>query len=181
MDNSKISKTLAYALRHRPDEFGLHLDEAGWVSVDNLLQALNHKGVTLGPDRLQQIVEQDSKQRYSMREGKIRANQGHSIEVQAVELLPLVPPALLYHGTTLQRWSKIQSSGCLHKGQRHHVHLSSDIAIAREVAGRWKGEKPVVLAVAAAEMHKNGIPFFRSENGVWLTDSVPVQFLEVFS
>ena len=62
------------------------------------------------------------------------------------------------------------------RGRRHHVHLSGDERTARRV-GRRRG-RPVVLVVEAGRMHADGRAFFRSANGVWLTDSVPPEYLQ---
>jgi hypothetical protein len=57
----------------------------------------------------------------------------------------------------------------------HHVHLSKDTETARKVGAR-RG-KPVILQVDAGKMNSQGIKFFLSVNGVWLTESVPSVFL----
>ncbi|HEY3998944.1 MAG TPA: RNA 2'-phosphotransferase [Candidatus Xenobia bacterium] len=174
MDDDRIGKYLAYVLRHRPDELGLTLDPQGWVDAAQLLERM--------PDRismadLERIVAHDAKERYSLREGRIRANQGHSVAVQAVDLTPVEPPPLLYHGTTAESWQAIQKSGGLRPMARHHVHLSATPEAAQEVAGRHRRQQPVVLEVDAARMTGRGHAFFRSANGVWMADTVPLQFL----
>ncbi|MEW6282098.1 MAG: RNA 2'-phosphotransferase, partial [Candidatus Eremiobacterota bacterium] len=116
---------LAYVLRHRPEELGLTLSSDGWVEVDRLLQSLkDRRGVHLSRAELEALVAADAKGRYSLREGRIRANQGHSVQgVVAVDLVAMEPPEELYHGTTTQRWKRIQATGGLSKMKRHHVHL----------------------------------------------------------
>ncbi|KVH07687.1 RNA 2'-phosphotransferase [Burkholderia sp. BCCIQ04A] len=38
---------------------------------------------------------------------------------------------------------------------------------------------PVILEVHARRMHRQGHAFFVAENGVWLTDAVPAEYLEL--
>ena len=103
----------------------------------------------------------------------IRANQGHSVEVD-LQLEEKEPPNVLYHGTIERFLASIMVEG-LKKCQRHHVHLSKDIETARKVGSR-RG-KPIVLQVDAGKMHDANFQFFLSVNGVWLTDSVLAVFL----
>lgn len=176
---SKISKFMSYILRHRPDVLSLDLDNEGWIDADLFLQRVNeHQKWSLTMADIEDVVKADKKQRYALREGRIRANQGHSIDVNAVNETPLVPPDILYHGTTDQRWALIQESGGLNKMQRHHVHLSADPQTAKQVGSRHRKEKLLLLHIDAAAMHKAGHKFFQSENGVWLTEDVPVAFIQ---
>ncbi|MGE0488870.1 MAG: RNA 2'-phosphotransferase [Vulcanimicrobiota bacterium] len=178
MTRHALAKYLAYALRHRPDDLGIELDEHGWTDAAYLLEQLKVvKGWELDRRGLEQLVEADDKGRYSLREGKIRANQGHSVEVRAFDPTPVIPPPSLYHGTTEQRFERIQQSGALLPMARHHVHLSTEVATARNVGSRHRRETLLVLAVDAGRMHAQGFVFYRSENNVYLTDRVPVAYV----
>jgi putative RNA 2'-phosphotransferase len=174
--STKTSKFLSLVLRHEPARIGITLDSAGWTDVDALLAASAAHGVHITRDELAQIVATSDKQRFALSPdgARIRANQGHSVEVE-LELAPAVPPAILYHGTVDRFLDSIRAQGLV-KGERHHVHLSADLATAEKVGGR-RG-KPVVLTVRAADMVAAGHTFFVSANGVWLTDAVPAAFLE---
>lgn len=173
----KTSKFLSLVLRHKPEEIGLKLDSQGWVLVSQLLQACNAHGFPLSYEELQEVVTTNDKQRFSFsKDGQsIRASQGHSIKIdlgyQAVE-----PPETLYHGTAERFLGSIEVDG-IRKGKRHHVHLSRDINTAMKV-GRRHG-KVVVLEVASGKMHGCGHDFYLSENGVWLTEYVPPEFIRV--
>jgi putative RNA 2'-phosphotransferase len=171
----KTSKFLSLVLRHEPELIGLTLDSAGWVSVSELLRACRAHGRPLTPDELRELVAADDKQRFSFSEDgrRIRANQGHSIPVE-LGYDPAAPPAVLYHGTTEKFLPSIRKEG-LKKGSRHHVHLSPDEETARRVGGR-RG-RPLVLKVESGRMHEAGYVFFRSANGVWLTEHVPPDYL----
>jgi putative RNA 2'-phosphotransferase len=170
-----VSKFLAKHLRHAPEALGLDLQPGGWVSVDDLLAASERAGFTIAYDELIECVETNDKKRFSFDDtgDLIRANQGHSVEVD-LQLEERRPPDVLYHGTVERFLASIMAEG-LKKGKRHHVHLSSDTETARKVGAR-RG-KPVILQVDAGKMHDAGFKFLLSVNGVWLTDSVPASFL----
>ncbi len=174
---SRVSKFLSLVLRHDPARIGVVLDRAGWTDVTALLEACAAHGVAITRDELAQIVATSDKQRFALSPDgtRIRANQGHSLDVD-LELAPAVPPDVLYHGTIERVVESIRARG-LDKGERHHVHLSADAETARAVGAR-RG-KPIVLTVRAKEMVAAGHAFFRSANGVWLVESVPPEFLDV--
>ena len=175
----KLSKYLSRHLRHQPEALGLTLEPGGWVAVDALLAAIRLAEVELSRAELQEIVARNNKRRFSFDETgqRIRANQGHSVDVD-LQLTPATPPDRLYHGTSKATLGPILREG-LRKMRRHHVHLSSDVETALRVGGRHGA--PVVLLVDAAAMVGDGYQFFRSDNGVWLTECVPVQYLRILS
>ena len=172
--NNSTSKFISLILRHRPEVIGITLDEHGWANVDELLAGINRTR-PLDMTGLEEIVRTDEKQRYSFNAGKtkIRANQGHSVPVD-VELQPVTPPALLYHGTGEKYVSSIEARGLIPK-TRLYVHLSGDYDTARKVGARHG--KPRVYQVHAARMAADGYEFFRSVNGIWLTKAVPQLYL----
>ena len=173
----KISKFLSLVLRHQPGQIGLTLDAQGWADVDELLLKANQHGVALTRPLLNEIVEQNDKQRFafSVDGTRLRANQGHSIKID-LGLEPIAPPARLYHGTAARFLDSIQQQGLL-RGKRDFVHLSPDEATARKVGARH-GE-PVVLTVNAGQMQADGFTFYCAANGVWLTLYVPREYLDV--
>ncbi|MEO7509055.1 MAG: RNA 2'-phosphotransferase, partial [Pyrinomonadaceae bacterium] len=124
---------------------------------------------------LQEVVEQNDKKRFAFNEDgtRIRASQGHSISVK-LGYEPVEPPAVLFHGTAKNNIESIRAHGLL-KQERHHVHLSEDWATARKVGERYG--VPIVLEIATEKMKQDGFAFFRSENGVWLTDHVPIFYI----
>lgn len=170
-----VSKFLSKHLRHEPEALGITLAPGGWVAVDELLAGAMQSGFTIDPEELKQVVAESDKQRFAFDETgtRIRANQGHSTEVD-LELPEAVPPNVLYHGTVEKFLAAILAEG-LKKMARHHVHLSPDTATAVKV-GERRG-RPVILLVDAAAMHAAGYAFYASTNGVWLTDHVPPRYL----
>jgi putative RNA 2'-phosphotransferase len=171
----RTSKFLSLHLRHRPERLGLVLEPGGWVGVDDLLQAAARHGVRLSRAELDDVVANNDKQRFSFDPSgrRIRANQGHSVAVD-LELEPVEPPAVLYHGTAERSVPSIERDG-LRRMRRQHVHLSPDVATAQRVGSRHG--RPVVFEVDTGAMHAAGHPFFRAANGVWLVDAVPPRYL----
>lgn len=172
----KISRFLSLVLRHKPEVLGLQLDDNGWVSVEELLEKMNQPPHHLSMEDLKEVVETNDKQRFIFSEDfqMIRANQGHSVQVD-LDLEEKIPPGILYHGTAVKNLDSIHRLGLL-KGERHHVHLSSDRKTAIKVGSRHG--KPVVLPIKALQMYQSGIKFYLSENGVWLTDQVAPHFID---
>ncbi len=172
---TRISKTLSYHLRHRPDALGLTLAPGGWIAVDDLLAALARNGKAITRAQLDEVVERNTKRRFAFDPTgtRIRANQGHSVAVD-LELAVTTPPPVLYHGTSVRVLPTIRREGLTRMG-RHHVHLSADVATAQNVGARHG--PPAVLVVDAAAMHAAGHVFSCSANGVWIVDQVPPAFL----
>lgn len=178
MSLKETSQFLSLILRHKPEVIGITLDEHGWANVDELVRGVAKTYKEFNFETLERIVESDEKQRYSFNEDKtlIRANQGHSIPVD-VELEKVEPPEWLYHGTGKKYQKSIDAQGLIPKS-RLYVHLSSDVKTALAV-GKRHGS-PVVYAIKSKLMHDDGYEFFKSVNGVWLTKSVPTQYMAVF-
>ncbi len=174
--NIKLGKFLSFILRHKPDTIGIKLDNHGWANVSELIEKLNQSGKKIDLDTLKRIVETDNKQRFAFNSDfdKIRANQGHSIKID-LDYLPQQPPEFLYHGTAERFVKSILETG-IEKKNRHHVHLSYDTETALKVGQRHG--KPFIFKVLAQEMFNEGYTFYLSDNSVWLTDEVPVKYLE---
>lgn len=179
MNLTKISKLLSFILRHNPQEFEIELDDFGYVDVDTLIKKINQKR-NLGLTRtdIDFVVANNNKKRFAFNNdgSKIRASQGHSIPV-ILNYKPVTPPDILYHGTTHKFLQSILQQGLL-KMKRHHVHLSVDVETAIKVGQRHG--KPVVFKIDAAKMITEGYDFYQSDNGVWLTETVPSVYLELF-
>ena len=169
MNDKSLSKFISLILRHKPETIGIKL-ENGWADVDKLLNGVKINFVTL-----ERIVRENDKQRFTFNDDKtkIRANQGHSLQVD-VELEEKFPPQFLYHGT-IERYAKFIDEQGILKGNRLYVHLSADVETAKKVAARRKGDK-VIYKIAAQIMQRDGYKFFQSKNGVWLTDFVPPKY-----
>ena len=172
----RTSKFLSLILRHEPQQVGITLDEAGWVGVQELLEAVDRHGVKLTLDELKYVVDTNTKKRFAFSEDgqRIRASQGHSVEVD-LQYSPQTPPEILYHGTATRFLDSIRKDG-LKSMARHDVHLSAETKMTIQVGGRHG--KPVLLTIRAGDMHRAGHVFKCSANGVWLVSQVPPEFIE---
>jgi putative RNA 2'-phosphotransferase len=175
-DKIKISKFLSLVLRHKPKTIDLELDENGWADTKILIQRMLKANYSIDIENLKDIVNSSDKQRFKFNNdfSKIRANQGHSINVD-LKLEQKLPPEILFHGTATRNIESIKQQGLL-KQNRHHVHLSSDSETAKKVGMRYG--KPIVLKIEAGKMNDDGLDFYLSENGVWLTDKVDVKYIK---
>ncbi|HMV81015.1 MAG TPA: RNA 2'-phosphotransferase [Leptospiraceae bacterium] len=175
-DIVKVSKFLSFILRHSPESIGIVLDEHGWADISEIIQK---SSLNLNFEIIEKTVQENNKKRFSLSPDrkKIRASQGHTIQTD-VELKKEIPPEFLYHGTAEKHLELILKEG-LKPMKRLHVHLSKDIETALSV-GRRHG-KPSVLKIHSGRMYEDGFVFYLSENSVWLTDSVPVQYIERIS
>jgi len=176
-ETTRISKFLSLVLRHKPQAIGLQLNENGWADVEELINKMNEHHISITRDILNNVVATNNKQRFTFNDDKtkIRANQGHSIQVE-LHLKETHPPQYLYHGTGEKAVTSIIETG-LQKKDRHHVHLSRDIPTAIAV-GKRHG-KPRVFMISAQQMQMDGYTFYLSENNVWLTDHVPIPYLQL--
>ena len=177
-DLEKISKFLSYVLRHKPESIGITLDSDGWVGIDMLIRQAKKHHQQISQDLITQVVITSDKKRFTLSEDglKIRAAQGHSTNQVNIVHVEKIPPEYLYHGSATRFLGSIIQQGLI-AGERHYVHLSIDTKTAVAV-GKRHG-KPVVLRVSALTMYQQGIKFYLADNGVWLTENVPSQFLEV--
>ena len=174
-DLNNISKFLSYVLRHKPEAIGIKLNKEGWIGVDELITAANKDGNNLNRALLDEVVFTNDKQRfaYSADGLSIRANQGHSVDIE-LALKPTTPPDILYHGTATRFIESINEQGLIKK-QRQHVHLSALHETAVSVGQRHG--KPIVLSINSKQMHEDGHLFYLSNNGVWLTDFVAAEYI----
>ena len=174
IDPEKLVSTLAFALRHEPARFGLDLDDEGWTSLEDLVIAIRfdrYDWALVDEAALRTVIE--GMDRFHIRDGRIRATYGHSIELGK---LPLVaaPPQVLFHGTMNDALPAIRRDGLKPIGRRF-VHLTSDREYALRVANAKQGQ--AVVLVRAADAHASGQVFRRANDHVWLTDQVVASFL----
>ncbi|MBO5019294.1 MAG: RNA 2'-phosphotransferase [Clostridia bacterium] len=178
MNKIKLSRYLSYILRHKPEAAGITLTKDGYARVSDLIKGINNTGRYIDMDLLEEIVRTDEKGRYSFNIDKtmIRANQGHSLPVKIhfETVSPDDVPEFLLHGTSTNIKDEIYKYG-IKPMTRQHVHLSADIETA-ETVGKRHG-KPYIFQIDSRKMAKDGIPFYLSENNVWMTDYVHPKYI----
>lgn len=176
MNLTKLGRYISLILRHHPEVIGIELDEHGWANVEELIAGIAKDNPGFSMEILEEIVATNNKNRYSFNEDKtkIRANQGHSVQVD-VELEEKEPPEFLWHGTAEKYVESIDAQGLISKN-RLYVHLSKDVETAENV-GKRHG-KVVIYKVRTGQMYRDGYKFYLSVNGVWLTERVPARYLE---
>jgi putative RNA 2'-phosphotransferase len=176
-ENKRISKFLSLVLRHKPETIHIKLDEHGWTDIRVLIERMREHGFEITQEILAHVVRTNDKGRFAFSDDhhKIRASQGHSVEID-LRYTAQQPPPVLYHGTSDHALAAILKTG-LEKRSRHHVHLSTEIKTATAVGQRYG--KPVILQISAAEMFNDGYAFYCTDNKVWLTDHVPVRYFVV--
>lgn len=170
----KLSKLMAYILRHDPVKFDISLDKYGFARFSDLIARLRSVHPWVERAHLEEIVERSKKKRFEIVEDKIRATYGHSIEVEPLAE-PIAPPEFLYHGTSPGALEEIKGDG-LKPMQRQWVHLSLSEEDALQV-GRRKAQNPIILRIKASLVHQSGIEF-RREGDIFLVKAIPSEFID---
>ncbi len=176
-DLDKLSKEISYALRHAPWEYELEMNEEGWVPMAQLLDALRREAKWEGISAadVEEMIEQSSKKRFEIKDGRIRAFYGHSFPMK-IQKEEKEPPAVLYHGTARRFLTSIMENGLLPQ-ERQYVHLSQDVETA-EIVGKRHDGRPCILAIDAKRAWEEGVKFYLGNEKVWLADSVPGRYIE---
>ncbi|CAG73313.1 RNA 2'-phosphotransferase [Pectobacterium atrosepticum SCRI1043] len=175
--NTDISKFLSYILRHQPEAIGLSLDKEGWVVISDLILCAAEEGYIFDNNLIHSIVNNSDKKRFTISDDglRIRAAQGHSTQQVDIRYEAKIPPEFLYHGTATRFIISIRVQG-LNAKDRQYVHLSADEETAIQVGSRHG--KPIVLRIKALTMYEQGFYFYQAANGVWLSNSIPYQFIQ---
>lgn len=172
MNYKKLSQEISYALRHAPWEYELELDSEGFVPTVQLLEAINENGKHGRPitvSDIEYIIANSDKTRFEIQGDRVRALYGHTIPMH-ISKEPIVPPAILYHGTTHKAAQIILKDG-LKPMKRQYVHLSVDTDTAVQV-GKRRDSDPVILKIDAAKAHSDGEVFYKGNDKVVLADFV---------
>ena len=175
--NEELSREVSYALRHAPWEYELEMDEEGWVSIEQLLEALHRveQWENIFEADLSKMIEESEKKRHEMKNGKIRAFYGHSVPIKILQE-EKIPPDILYHGTARRFLESIRENGLLPLS-RQYIHLSQDIETAENV-GKRHDNKPCILIIDAKKAWDDGIKFYLGNERVWLADKIPIGYIK---
>lgn len=177
MDKKKISKKLSYILRHHPEQFGLKLDNNGWILINELLNAIHKEEYwkDLSQEDVEKMMSQSDKQRFEIKDNKIRAVYGHSFN-KKIELEEKQPPEILFHGTASRFVDNIKEKGLLPM-ERQYVHLSADEETAK-VVGRRRDAKPVILKIKSRKAFNDGVRFYHGNEDIWLSDKIDSKYID---
>jgi len=173
----ELSKLMSLVLRHDPASFGVTLDPEGFLPIADLVAALRTRLADLTAAEVVEVVEtiEPDKRRFSIEEGEIRANYGHSF-ADRIAQARATPPEILWHGTIQAALSDIFVQGLLPM-RRQYVHLAVDRDLARRVGAR-RGA-PRLLRVESARAFADGVIFYRANSSFWLADSIPPRYLSL--
>lgn len=175
MDYIQLGKHISYILRHHPEKYHIQMDDEGWVDVQELLNVLERHFGLLSENDIIALMQQSDKQRYELKDHKIRAYYGHSLK-KKIKKKVQEPPEILYHGTARRFMDAILMQG-LQPMSRQYVHLSQDIETAIQVGSRHD-EKPIILKIYALKAFQDGIKFYLGNEKVWLSETIPPQYIE---
>ncbi|CDS02868.1 hypothetical protein LRAMOSA00271 [Lichtheimia ramosa] len=174
VEATKLSKLLAYVLRHGAAKEKLTLRSDGYLLLSDLLARPKFKNIT--QEQIEYVVRTNDKQRYALaqlEDGQwyIRANQGHTLKVDNEQLLERLttPLPVVVHGTSQENWKNIKHQG-LKKMQRHHVHCATGLPGDSGVISGMRKTSEVFIYIDMAKALQDGIPFYRSKNQVILTE-----------
>lgn len=176
----KLKRFLSLVLKHGSVRFPVQLDADGYATSTDVLRILkglpNFRWATINDIRA--VVELPGQQRFEILEGPGRGMRIRAImaEAQAAkEYEPVTPPSLLYYGTAPENLDTIQKDG-IHPSEYPHVRLAANTETARSIGVRVAAD-PVILHIDAAAAHTAGHPFYHPTEGIYLTDSVPIDFI----
>ena len=167
---TKDSKKLSYILRHHPEEFNCKIDSFGWVLVQDILD-----NTSFTMDYLKEIVNEETRYTFNDDFSKIKAFHGHSVK-GVIYTNEVVPPLVLYHGTSEENFEKIKESKMIKGMSRVLVHLSETKGQAKRI-GKRHG-KALILVIDCEQMTKDGIKFYKSEDGVFLTNDFSTDYIK---
>jgi putative RNA 2'-phosphotransferase len=171
-----LSKLMVYILRHRPDEFGLVLDEDGFISLKELLQAIaEEEGWSyVRRSHIMEVASTSDRERFEIQDEKIRATYGHSLP-HRIHYEPVLPPTILYHGTRRRAYPHILQRGLDPMG-RSYVHLTTAPELAMRI-GRRRDPQPVLLEILARRASEDGIIFYLANPLIYLADHIPSSYI----
>jgi putative RNA 2'-phosphotransferase len=171
-----LSKLMAYILRHRPDEFGLVPDEAGFVSLKELQQAIAEEAgwTYVRRSHIMEAVLTTDRERFEVENERIRATYGHSLP-QKIRYEPIPPPPILYHGTRRKAYTHIRQRGLNPMG-RQYVHLATSPELAVRI-GKRRDPQPVLVEIQAQRASEEGIIFYQANPLIYLTEHIPPHYI----
>lgn len=171
----KLGKFISGVLRHFPDKFGLNMDENGWVNLESLARIVKRRYRWANIWLIKALVYSDEKQRYELKDDKIRARYGHSVDVKLNDL-PEAEEDVLYYGTSEEEAHRMLEIGIKPVNQRY-VHLSTTIEKSKEVAS-IRTDTPIVLEIDAKKAREDGIRIVKANDLIALAEEIPAKYIK---
>jgi len=178
-ERDSTARKLALVLRHAPEKFDLEMDINGWIDVRDITRKFkesNRRQHWMRPHHIRAISETDPKGRYEVKGNMMRATYGHTVEIE-LDLPTLEIPDSLYFPCNPEESDNLLEVG-LNPGDRLHVHLSSSIKSAA-TAGRFHMKNPAIIEIDSARMVASGETIWHAGVTVYLSESVPPDFLSI--
>lgn len=182
MRNDRLGKYLSYILRHEPERIDMKLDENGWINFQDMISGINRvEKFKIKKEDVEREVVEDEKGRFEISKDRkyIRCVQGHKAGLTNLKFKTVngkeEVPDFLFHGTKESVLNSIMEQG-INKGTRDYVHLTENKKIATENGERWKEKKVLLIKIDTKKMIEDGFVFLKSNNDVWLVESVPSKY-----
>ena len=172
-DPKQLEKLISYILARRPDEFGLVLDDQGFVRLKDLLKAISEEPGWryVRKSHIQEVLLTSCKESFVLEDDKIRAVFRDRALNPDVEI---IPPKLLYHCVRRRAYPVVCKQGVIPLGQPR-VLLATTEELAQRI-GRRRDPAPVLLTVQAQRAFEAGVTFSKQGEFIYVTDHVPVGY-----
>lgn len=165
--NIKTEKTISWLLRHGAKDENIEMDNEGFIKINDLLNWLKNKNnIILNQDNIIQIVNNNNKNRYLIKDDFIRANQGHSIKLNISMDKFIQSTSQLIHATYYKNYDSIKKTG-LKSMSRNDVHLINIDSSSNKFHMIRQDTDLYVF------INGNNLDLRQSTNGVILTNHVP--------
>ena len=171
-DRRRISKLLSLILRHRPDEFGLTMDEYGFIPLDEVVEAVQKRYSAVAEEEIRTLVESSRQRRFEIADSRIRALYAHSFFVE-MDGEPIEPPESLYMIATVEAAATMKEDG-IRPEDRFYLHLSPNRESAESRSGSV--DNPALVEIRAAAAAAADAKFW-ARGEVVLTRTIEAEFV----
>lgn len=168
----QLTKLITYILERRPDEFGLVLDQNGYIKVKELLKAIHEEDgwKYVRRSHLDEIMITLSDPPFELSENLIRAMHRHRLpkHVFTQDL-----PKLMYTCIRQKAYPHVTDKG-LSPIAAPHVILSSNRQMAERM-GKRIDQAPILLTVNVRQSLVNGVKFSHAGGALYLANFIPAK------
>lgn len=173
-----LGRILAGMLRHFPENYGVRLNDHGWVKIYSIVPAIRARRKSFGwltARHIESMALTDPKERYQVsRDHEIRASYGHTIPIEMDDLPTDEIPDVVYYQTTEEELEFIKETG-ISPSDKSWIHLSRTFRQAY-VSGLYHVDEPTILGIDVKKLTESGIPVYRATDDVYLVREIPSEF-----